>query len=172
MLVRLTPPLPEPVTVMASRALVPMFVPVASSPLAPALVIETVPTEAKLTVPALLRRTPVAPLVLTVKFETLNVPVVPSSSSPGCVPAVPVSAMSTSSMVPPPVSPAEPAMPPPLPCGSRMTPRTSLPSSRSITSALFAVKVGLAPGLAGCSMSLPTTRPSCSPIRRSPAFIA
>ena len=74
-----------------------------------------VPVGAKLTVPALLSRTPVAPLVLTVKSVTLNVPVVPSSSSPGCVPAVPVSVMLTSSIVAPPVSPAPPAMPPPVP---------------------------------------------------------
>ena len=38
--------------------------------------IEIVPAERKLTVPAWLSRTPVAPLVLTTRFETLNVPVV------------------------------------------------------------------------------------------------
>ena len=35
-----------------------------------------------------------------------------------------------------------------------------------------AVSVGWKPGFAGCSVSTPTTRPSCSPISRSPAFIA
>ena len=54
---------------------------------------------AKVTVPALLSRTPVAPLVLTVRLETAKVPVVASSSSPGWVPAVPVSVMLTSSIV-------------------------------------------------------------------------
>ena len=65
-LVRLTPPLPEPVTVMASKVLVPMLVPVASRATRAAraaVVIEIVPAAAKLTVPALLSRTPVAPLV-------------------------------------------------------------------------------------------------------------
>ena len=118
-LVMLTPPAPEPVTVMASNVLVPRSVPeappVASRPAAPLVVIEMLPVGAKITVPALLSRTPVAPLVLTVRLETLKVPVVASSSSPGWVPAVPVSMMLTSSIVPPPVSPVLPAMPPPVP---------------------------------------------------------
>ena len=84
-LVMLTPPVPEPVTVIWSNVLVPMVVPVASRPLAPALVIEIVPVGAKFTVPALLSSTPVAPFVLTVRLLRLNVPVVPLSSSPGCV---------------------------------------------------------------------------------------
>ena len=153
--VRFTPPLPEPVTVIVSNTLVPMLVPlappVATRPAAPPLVVmEIVPAEAKLTVPALLSRTPVAPLVLTVRFEMLNVPAVESSSRPGCVPAVPVSAMLTSSIVPPPVSPDDPAMPPPVPCGSMLKPRTSSPSSRSTTSALLSVSVGLLAASAAC----------------------
>ena len=85
----LTPPEPEPVTVMSSKTLPePMLVgvaavPVASRPFAPALVIEMVPVGAKFVVPALLRRTPVAPLVETVRLEMLKVPVVASSSRPG-----------------------------------------------------------------------------------------
>ena len=71
-LVMLTPPAPEPVTVMASNVLVPRLVPVAppvaSRPAAPLVVIEMLPVGAKVTVPALLSRTPVAPLVLTVRF--------------------------------------------------------------------------------------------------------
>ena len=174
-LVMLTPPVLEPVTVMASNTLVPRFTPVAPPPVAirpgaPLLVIEILPAEAKLTVPALLSRTPVAPLVLTVRLEMAKVPVVPSSSSPGWVPAVPLSRMLTSSIVPL-TSPVPPAIPPPAPCGSRFKPRTSLPAVRSITSAPVAVSVGCAPGLAGCRVSLPTIRPSCSPISRSPAFI-
>ena len=63
------------------------------------------------------------------------------------MPAVPVSMMFTSSIVPPPVSPAPPAMPPPVPFGSRLKPRTSLPSSSSTTSSFVAVSVGWAPGV-------------------------
>ena len=174
-LVMLTPPVPEPVTVMASNSLVPMFTPVAPPPVATrpaafAEVIATLPAAAKVTVPALLSRTPVAPLVLTVRLETAKVPVVPSSSSPGWVPKVPVSRMLTSSMVAL-TSPVLPAIPPPAPLGSMFRPRTSLPSSRSITSAPVAVTVGCMPGLAGYRVSLPTIRPSCSPISRSPAFM-
>jgi hypothetical protein len=110
-----TPPVADPVTVMASNVLVPMLVPAASRPLAPLVVTEIVPALWKLTVPALLRRTPGAPELLTVRFEMSQVPVVASSSSPGCVSAVPASTMLTSPIVPPPVSPAEPAMPPPVP---------------------------------------------------------
>ena len=114
--------------------------------------------------PALLSRTPVAPLVLTVRFETLNIPVVESSSSPGWLPAVPVSTMLTSSIVPPPVSPLAPAMPPPVPCGSMLKPRTSLPSSSSTTSALLSVIVGLLAASALWSVSEPTVSVAASPI--------
>ena len=149
----LTPPLPEPVTVIWSNVLVPMAVPVASRPLAPALVIVMLLAGAKITVPALLSSTPVA-LLLTVKLLMLNVPVVALSSSPACVPAVPTASTTlTSSIVPPPVSPVVPAMPPPVPCGSTLRPRSSLPSSRSMTSASVAVSVGCAPAFAGCSVS-------------------
>jgi hypothetical protein len=82
-----SPPVADPVTVMASNVLVPMLVPAASRPLAPLVVIEIVPALWKLTVPALLRRTPGASELLTVRFEMSQVPVVASSSSPGCVPA-------------------------------------------------------------------------------------
>ena len=90
-LVMLTPPVVEPVTVMASNTLVPRLTPVAPPPVATrpaafAEVIAMLPVGAKVTVPALLRRTPVAPLVLTVRLEMAKVPVVPSSSSPGWVP--------------------------------------------------------------------------------------
>ena len=103
-LVMLTPPVAEPVTLIASNVLVPMLVFVAVRPGAPALAIVIVLAGVKLTVPALLSSTPVA-LLLTVKLLMLNVPVVPLSSSPGCVPVVPVSLMLTSSIVAPPVSP-------------------------------------------------------------------
>ena len=70
------------------------------------------------------------PVLSYVKSVTLNVPAVPFSSRPGSSPAVPASTTFTSSIVPPPVSPAAPAMPPPVPFGSMLKPRTSLPSSR------------------------------------------
>ena len=171
-----TPPLPEAVTVMSSTTLpVPRLVPAASSPRAPFVVIEIVPAEARLTVPALLRRTPIDPLVTpvaallsTVRAETSNVPVVPSSSRPGCVPAVPVSTMRTSSIVPPPVSPEAPAMPLPAPCGSTSIPRTTLPSSSATTSASVSVSVGRAAGSAAWSTSEPIWSVAASPSSRWP----
>ena len=156
-LVRLTPPLPEPVTVMVSKVLVPRLVPVASRPLAPAVVIEIVPAGAKFTVPALLSRTPVAPLVLTVRSETLCVPVVPSSSRPGWVPAVPVS-MTLTSVIVDPVTPAPPLMPPPVPDGSRLRPVTVAPEASTTTSSLVAVSVGNAPAVPGCSVTVAAAR--------------
>ena len=172
-LVRLTAPAVAPVTVIEPNVLVLMLVPVASRPLAPLVVIVVEP---KSVVPALLSSTPVEP-VLTDRPVMLNVPELPLSSRPGCEPPLPTF---TSSIVPP-LSPAPPKMPPPVPDGARSKPRTSLPLLRSITSALVAVSVGRAPGLAASSDSLPsgpplpsgsTVRPSCSPISRSPEFIA
>ena len=81
--------------------------------------------------------------------------------------------MLTSSIVPPPVSPAAPAMPPPVPCGSMLKPRTSLPSSRSITSALLSVSVGLLAASAqraAVSRADGSTQVAASPISLSPAF--
>src|SRR5215218_9647411 len=57
-----------------------MLVPLASRPLAPALVIVVEPKSA---VPALLSSTPVA-LLFTTRFVMLNVPDVPLSSRPAC----------------------------------------------------------------------------------------
>ena len=120
------------------------------------VVTEMVLAGANTTVPALLSRTPMSVAVallasplLTVRSETLKVPVVASSSRPGWVPRVPASWMKTLSMVPPPVSPVVPAMPPPVPWGSMTNPRTVVLSSRSTTSALLSVSVGRLAGDAG-----------------------
>jgi hypothetical protein len=158
-----TPPLPDPVTVMSSNSLpAPMFVVVTSRPMAPVLVIEMIPLEAKLAVPAALRSIPVAPFVDTVRFERLQVPLVLSSSTPGWVPAVPVSTTFTSSMVPP-ASPAPPAIPPPVPCGSIARPRTSLPSASEITSPLLSVSCGRLAASALWRLSEPTVSVAASP---------
>ena len=87
-LVMLTPPVPEPVTVMASnvaRAHVDAGGTATGRgrPAALAEVIEMLPVGAKVTVPALLSRTPVAPLVLTVRLEIAKVPVVRVELEPG-----------------------------------------------------------------------------------------
>ena len=170
--VRPTAPVGEPVTVIASMTLaVPKLVeaPAASSARAPVVVIEIVPAEARLMVPALFNRTPIAPLVETVRSEMFQVPVVASSSRPGWVPAVPVSTMVTSLIVPP-ASPLPPAMPPPAPCGSMLRPVTVLPAARSMTSAPLSVIVGRSAGLPVCNVTPPTARLAASPISRWLAF--
>jgi hypothetical protein len=73
--------------------------------------------------------------------------------------------MRTSSIVPPPVSPLDPAIPPPVPDGSISMPLTVVPSSRSTTSALVSVSVGRLLESALCSVSDPTVSVAASPIR-------
>jgi hypothetical protein len=147
--------------VIESNVLVPRLVPVASRPRAPVVVIVVDP---KSTVPALLRRMPVAPLVLTVRSDTLVVPVVPVSSRPGWAPAVPASSMVTSEIVAP-LEPAAPLMAPPVPDGSRLRPATTAPDASVTTSLLVAVSAGRVP--AACSVTAPIDSPACSPISRS-----
>ena len=81
--VRLTPPVPDPVTVMSSMTLpVPKLVvaPVASRALAPVVVMVMVAADGKLTVPALVSATPVPPVVVTVMVPAkLTVPALVSA---------------------------------------------------------------------------------------------
>ena len=81
--VRLTPPLPDPVTVIESNSLLVKAVPVTSSPAPLVVTMETVPELANTTVPALVSFTPVPWSVVTLRLEMLVVPVVAFNSRPG-----------------------------------------------------------------------------------------